>query len=77
MAQTEKIQKQNFEGIRFPTYGSIQHAVLFDSYSGRLVKNNLSQILIASTGPDLRAPKETIARKSEESINEIIGSPKK
>jgi uncharacterized membrane protein required for colicin V production len=75
LAETEKFQKKSFEDIRFPTYGSIQHAVLSESYSGRLIQANLYRFLIASVSA--RNPAETIAQKRQETINEILGPPKK
>ena len=76
MERTEKIQKQNFEEIRFPTYGSIQQAVLFQSFSGNLIENHLHNVLIASTTPVDRPKGETIASKREATINAIIDSQK-
>jgi hypothetical protein len=77
MARTEKLQAKNFEGIRFPTYGHIQHAVLFESLSGRTVKANLSPLLIASVNSGAAKPKgETIAKKKEQELNDILGGKK-
>ncbi|MGP8198309.1 MAG: CvpA family protein [Limisphaerales bacterium] len=74
LAATEKSQKKNFEDIRFPTYGSFQHTVLTESYTGRLIQDHLPLILIASVQP---RHSETIAQKSQETINAILGAPKK
>jgi len=76
MERTEKMQKQNFEDIRFPTYGSIQQAVLFQSFSGNLIEKNLHSVLIASTTPVDRPKGETIASKREATINAILDPPK-
>jgi len=87
MARTEKIQEKNFEGIRFPTYGTIQHAVLFDSLSGRTIKNNLGHLLIASvtgTGSKARAASsggssaavDPASKKKEQDLNDILGGKK-
>ena len=73
MEQTEKMQRQNFEGIRFPTYGSFQHAVLFESFSGRLVKSTLNNYLIASVTPESRGKRDSLAKKQEDQINDILG----
>lgn len=75
LAETEKMQKKSFEDIRFPTYGSIQHAVLTESYTGRLIETNLYRVLIASVSAG--KPAETIAKKRENTINAILGPPKK
>jgi uncharacterized membrane protein required for colicin V production len=75
LAETEKMQKKNFEDIRFPTYGSIQHAFLTESYAGRLIQDNLHSFLIASALPG--KPAETPAQKRQDAINAILGAPKK
>jgi uncharacterized membrane protein required for colicin V production len=74
LAETEQMQKKNFEDIRFPTYGTVQRAVLVESFTGRLIEDNLHPILIASvTGG---TPAKTIAQKREEIINSILSAPK-
>ena len=40
-AKTEKVQSDAYSDIRFPTYGSIQQAVLFESFTGTLIETNL------------------------------------
>jgi uncharacterized membrane protein required for colicin V production len=74
---TEKAQKQSFEDIRFPTYGSIQQAVLFDSFSGNLVETHLNNVMIASVTP-LDIPKrQTLASQREAAIDAILAPPRK
>lgn len=73
LAQTEKMQAQNFSDIRFPTFGSVQQTVLFQSFTGRAVKDNLAPILIASVAAP--APgRPTMAQQQESMINEVLGS---
>lgn len=43
---TLKMQKQNFEDIRFPTYGEVQYAMLFDSSTGNFIRAYLPHFLI-------------------------------
>jgi uncharacterized membrane protein required for colicin V production len=76
-AETEKFQKANFSDIRFPTYGEIQQAVLFQSFSGNLVQSNLKPILIAAinTGPPRK--KESIAQKTNNDLDDILNKPAK
>lgn len=50
-AQTARMQSKNFEGISFPTFGSIQQAVLYESFTGKHVKQYLEFVLIRSTVP--------------------------
>jgi uncharacterized membrane protein required for colicin V production len=62
LAETEKMQKKNFEDIRFPTYGSIQHAVLSESVSGRWISGTLSCVMI-TTAPSAKPTPPTIGQK--------------
>lgn len=50
-AETARIQSKNFEGISFPTFGSIQQSVLYESFSGKHAKKYLEFALIRSTVP--------------------------
>jgi len=75
LAKTEKIQSDAFSDIRFPTYGTIQQAVLFQSFSGTLVETNLHSLLIASSTP--RPKGETLAHRREQMIDDIIGGGRK
>jgi uncharacterized membrane protein required for colicin V production len=75
LAETEKMQKKNFEDIRFPTYGSVQQAVLVESFTGRLIEDNLATVLITSDSG--RKPLEAFAKKQNDANNTIIASPKK
>ncbi len=75
LADIEKFQKKSFEDIRFPTYPSIQHAVLAESFTGRLIQANLSRVLISSAPAG--KPAETIAQKRQNTINAILGPQKK
>jgi len=75
LAEDEKIQKKNFEDIRFPTYLSVQHTILVESCTGRVIEDNLHQVLIAPVKPE--QPTETIAKKREDTINAILGPQKK
>jgi uncharacterized membrane protein required for colicin V production len=76
LADMEKFQKKNFEDIRFPTYESIQHAVLSESYTGNLIEDHLHKILISSATGSTNST-ETIAQKRQDTINAILGPQKK
>jgi uncharacterized membrane protein required for colicin V production len=73
LAATEKFQAANFSDIRFPTYGELQQDILFKSFTGKLVQARLKTVLIASvdTGPPRKGP--TMAQKSNQTIDEILG----
>ena len=47
--ETAKMQRKNFEGISFPTFGSIQQSILIESFSGQNVKKYMDFVLIKST----------------------------
>lgn len=77
LAETAKMQKKNFEDISFPTFGSVQHAILSESFTGRALVNYMPRFLI-TTGPPTApagAKPQSIAKKREETINMIIGAP--
>jgi hypothetical protein len=75
LAETEKMQKKSFEDIRFPTYGSVQHSILVESFTGRLLEDKLPRVLIASVSGG--KPAQSIAKKRDDSINAILAPPKK
>lgn len=71
-AATAKMQADNFGSISFPTLGSLQQSVFYESYAGKFIKKNLHEQMIkpstASTGPR----RDTIGRRRERSVEEII-----
>jgi hypothetical protein len=69
------MQKKNFEDIRFPTYGSIQQAVLAQSFTGQLIQDKLSPVLITTVSGG--RPVETFAKRTEDSMNAILAPSKK
>ena len=72
-ADTARMQSKNFEGISFPTFGSIQQAVLFESFTGQQVKEYLSFMLIKST-----VSKDVPLRRDDgKALNEIVGKTSK
>ena len=72
-AQTEKMQSENFSDIRFPTYGSVQQAILFDSLTGSLVQTNLNIVLIYSAPPGKSTSVMTHAKQQERDMDLIFG----
>ncbi|MEO6181792.1 MAG: CvpA family protein [Verrucomicrobiota bacterium] len=72
-AATARMQTKNFEGISFPTFGSIQQAVLFESFAGQQVKAHLDFVLIKST-----VSKDVPLRRDDgKAFNEIVGKTSK
>jgi len=76
LAEEEKAQKKNFEEVRFPTYMTMQHTVLTESYTGQFLETHLDRLLIVSITSG-KKPAESIARKKEDTINAILGPVKK
>ena len=77
-AETEKIQAKNFEGIRFPTYGEVQHDVLFVSLTGKFVQAHLKDFLIATVEGDTSpAAKITPYGQRRDAADEVFGPSKK
>jgi uncharacterized membrane protein required for colicin V production len=72
-AQTEKMQSENFSDIRFPTYGSVQQAVLFDSLTGNLVEADLQAILVYPAAPSQPKNVITRAKQQEHDMDAIFG----
>ncbi|MEO7298901.1 MAG: CvpA family protein [Verrucomicrobiota bacterium] len=72
-ADTARMQQKNFEGISFPTFGSVQQSVLYESLAGQQVKTHLAFLLIrpsVSENIPLR-PNENRA------LNEVLGTAKR
>jgi uncharacterized membrane protein required for colicin V production len=72
-AKTEKMQSENFSDIRFPTYGSVQQAVLFDSLTGSLVETNLQLLLVYPAPPSPPKNVVTRAKQQEQDMDAIFG----
>ncbi len=72
-AETAKMQSKNFEGISFPTFGSFQQSVLFQSFVGRQVSAHMKFVLIESTASSNVA----VPRRQNDGLNDIIGKTQK
>jgi uncharacterized membrane protein required for colicin V production len=70
-AATAKMQADNFGSISFPTMGSLQQTVFYESHAGKFIRKHLrEQLMQPVTGSGPR--KETIARRRERDIDEIM-----
>lgn len=78
-AERAKQQAHDFEGISFPTYGSIQQGLLFESISGRFIKDRLYDFLIRSANKDegKKNAKDDPAKKLDRDLDEVMGTHKK
>ena len=71
-AATAKMQADNFGSISFPTLGSLQQSIFYESYSGKFIKKNLQEQMIKPSqggAPD-RGP--SIGRRREQDIEAIM-----
>ena len=71
-AATAKMQADNFGSISFPTLGSLQQSIFYESYSGQFIKKNLHEQMIKpsqGSAPD-RGP--TIGRRREQDVEAIL-----
>ncbi|MBM3878194.1 MAG: CvpA family protein [Verrucomicrobia bacterium] len=71
-AANARMQRENFGVITFPTFGSIQHAVLRESWTGRLVTRHLSNLLIESVPTPGRSQPNTPAHRRERAVDQVL-----
>jgi uncharacterized membrane protein required for colicin V production len=78
LAAEARMQKENFEDISFPTLGTIQQTVFTGSASGRFAKRYLAHELIVTSASDkTTAPADTMRRREERAISDILGDKPK
>lgn len=79
MSANAKMQKDNFGSISFPTMGSIQQDVFTRSLSGRFTKDKLAMVLIQpkSAAEEPAPKKDSMGKKREDAVDEVLGGPKK
>ncbi|HEV8542914.1 MAG TPA: CvpA family protein [Verrucomicrobiae bacterium] len=70
-AATAKMQADNFGSISFPTFGSLQHAVFYESISGKFIRKNLRAQLMQPADATPRGG-ETIAKRRQRDVEEIM-----
>lgn len=71
-AATAKMQQDNFGSISFPTIGSLQQSIFYESYSGQFIKKNLKEQLIKPTGGSAPPPSDSIGRRRERAVEEVM-----
>lgn len=74
MDRIAKLQKENFGDISFPTFGSIQDAVMNKSFTGKMARENIEDLLIKPTSPKATniRDSDTIGRQREKQLDEVI-----
>jgi Colicin V production protein len=70
----EAAQIKQMDNSFIPSYGQIQYKMLTTSFTGQIVKQNLSPILIMSVIPGPTKKSETPGQKSSDTINQVLGA---
>jgi uncharacterized membrane protein required for colicin V production len=76
LARQLKTQNEDLGAIYFPPFGSIQRSVFDGSFSGRLVRDNLSAQLIHVAPIEGGKGRDTVWRQRERDVNAVIGGGK-
>jgi uncharacterized membrane protein required for colicin V production len=71
-AATAKMQQDNFGSISFPTIGSLQQSVFYESISGQFIKKNLKEQLIQPSAGGGHARSDSIGRRRERAVEEVL-----
>ena len=69
-AETARYQSKNFEEISFPTFGSIQQSVLFESFAGQQVREHLNFLLIKSSAWE----STPLRRGNDKALDDVVGN---
>ena len=71
--------KKNLDDIHPPryVYGSIEQAIFSRSYTGRIVQENLPDLLIPTVAPPAYSKSPTLKKKMQDAIDNSIGPVKK
>jgi uncharacterized membrane protein required for colicin V production len=70
-AATAKMQADNFGSISFPTFGSLQHTIFYESISGQFIRKNLrAQLVQPSRGGFIGH--DTIGRRRQDAVEEVL-----
>jgi uncharacterized membrane protein required for colicin V production len=71
-AATAKMQKDNFGSISFPTIGSLQQSIFYESYAGQFIKKNLREQLVQPANGSGPSAPDSIARRRERAVEEVL-----
>lgn len=70
-AATAKMQAENFGSISFPTLGSLQQSIFYESVSGKFIRRNLrAQMMQPADGQSHRG--ETMAQRRQRAVEEVM-----
>ena len=70
-AATAKMQAENFGSISFPTIGSLQQTIFYESHAGKFIRTHLREQMIQPTVSG-GTHRESIAQRRERDIDEIM-----
>jgi uncharacterized membrane protein required for colicin V production len=68
---TAKMQADNFGSISFPTFGSLQQTIFYESVSGQFIRRNLrAQLVQPAKGGFIGS--DTIGRQRQSAVEEVL-----
>jgi uncharacterized membrane protein required for colicin V production len=70
-AATAKMQADNFGSISFPTLGSLQQSVFYESISGKFIRKNLRAQLMQPADAAYHGG-DTIAKRRQRDVDEVM-----
>ncbi len=70
-AATAKMQADNFGSISFPTFGSLQHTIFYESVSGRFIRKNLRAQLVEPARGGFGGG-DTLGHRREHAVEEVL-----
>jgi uncharacterized membrane protein required for colicin V production len=71
-AATAKMQAENFGSISFPTFGSLQYTIFYESYSGKFIRDHLRDQMMRPASGNSGPAGDSIARQRERAVNEVF-----
>jgi len=71
-AATAKMQADNFGSIAFPTFGSLQHTIFYESISGQFIRKNFRAQLVQPVRGGIGGNSDSIGRRRERAVEEVL-----
>lgn len=71
-AATARMQAENFGSISFPTMGSLQQTIFYESHAGKFIRKNLRDQLIQPVAAGGAPRGESIARRREQDVDAVL-----
>jgi uncharacterized membrane protein required for colicin V production len=70
-AATAKMQADNFGSISFPTVGSLQHTIFYESISGQFIRKNLRAQLVQPVRSGFGG-RQTLGQRRASAVEEVL-----